>query len=73
MVSGHYGADNDTDWFKIRGFDQATYQDGLRIYREGFYQWLPETYGLERVELLRLLHSRHLIEGSNRSLVIFTR
>ena len=53
VVSGHYGADNDTDWFKIRGFDQATYQDGLRIYREGFYQWLPETYGLERVELLK--------------------
>lgn len=53
VVSGHYGPDNDTDWFKIRGFDQATYQDGLRIYREGFYQWLPETYGLERVELLK--------------------
>jgi len=53
VLSGHYGSDNDTDWFKIRGFDQATYQDGLRIYREGFYQWLPETYGLERVELLK--------------------
>ncbi|MBC7185294.1 MAG: TonB-dependent receptor plug domain-containing protein, partial [Marinobacter sp.] len=24
VVSGHYGDDNDTDWFKIRGFDQAT-------------------------------------------------
>lgn len=53
VLSGHYGGDNDTDWFKIRGFDQATYQDGLRIYREGFYQWLPEMYGLERVELLK--------------------
>jgi iron complex outermembrane receptor protein len=53
VVSGHFGDDNDTDWFKIRGFDQATYQDGLRIYREGFYQWLPEPYGLERVELLK--------------------
>lgn len=53
VVSGHYGADNDTDWLKVRGFDQSTYQDGLRIYREGFYQWLPETYGLERVELLK--------------------
>ncbi len=38
---------------KIRGFDQSTYQDGLRIYREGFYQWLPEPFGLERVELLK--------------------
>lgn len=31
VLSGHYGSDNDTDWFKVRGFDQATYQDGLRI------------------------------------------
>ena len=53
VLSGHYGADNDTDWFKIRGFDQSTYQDGLRIYRTGFYQWLPEPFGLERVELLK--------------------
>ncbi|MFC4258207.1 TonB-dependent siderophore receptor [Marinobacter lacisalsi] len=53
VVSGHYGADNDTDWFKVRGFDQATYQDGLRIYREGYYQWLPETFGLERVEVFK--------------------
>lgn len=53
VLSGQFGGDNDTDWFKIRGYDQATYQDGLRIYREGFYQWLPETFGLERVELLK--------------------
>lgn len=53
VVSGHYGADNDTDWFKVRGFDQSTYQDGLRIYREGYYQWLPEPFGLERVEVLK--------------------
>ncbi|MCK7566417.1 TonB-dependent siderophore receptor [Marinobacter xestospongiae] len=53
VLSGLYGADNDTDWFRIRGFDNSTYQDGLRIYREGFYQWLPEPFGLERVELLK--------------------
>ncbi|GHB07705.1 TonB-dependent siderophore receptor [Modicisalibacter luteus] len=53
VLSGHYGADNNTDWFQVRGFDQATYQDGLRIYREGFYQWLPEPYGLERVEIFK--------------------
>ncbi|WP_148861097.1 TonB-dependent siderophore receptor [Marinobacter fonticola] len=53
VLSGHYGGDNDTDWFKVRGYDQSTYQDGLRIYREGFYQWLPEMYGIERVELLK--------------------
>ncbi|MBR9753576.1 MAG: TonB-dependent siderophore receptor [Gammaproteobacteria bacterium] len=53
VLSGHYGSDNNTDWFKVRGFDQSTYQDGLRIYREGFYQWLPETWGLERVDLFK--------------------
>lgn len=53
VLAGHYGADNNTDWFKVRGFDQATYLDGLRIYREGYYQWLPEPYGLERVEVFK--------------------
>ncbi len=33
VLSGQYGDDNDTDWFKIRGYDQSTYQDGLRLYR----------------------------------------
>ncbi|WP_082926048.1 TonB-dependent siderophore receptor [Halomonas sp. G11] len=53
VLSGHYGSDNNTDWFKVRGFDQATYLDGLRLYRTGYYQWLPETYGLERVEVFK--------------------
>jgi len=53
ILTGHYGADNNTDWFKIRGFDQSTYQDGLRIYRAGFYEWLPEPYGLSRVEVFK--------------------
>ncbi|MCI0511407.1 MULTISPECIES: TonB-dependent siderophore receptor [Chromohalobacter] len=53
VLSGHYGADNNTNWFKVRGFDQATYLDGLRLYRTGYYQWLPETYGLERVEVFK--------------------
>lgn len=53
VLTGQYGSDNDTDWFKVRGYDQSTYQDGLRVYREGYYQWLPEPYGLERVELLK--------------------
>lgn len=53
VLSGHYGSDNDTDWLKVRGFDHSTYQDGLRLYREGFFQWLPEPYGLERVEVFK--------------------
>lgn len=53
VYAGMYGSDNNTDWFKVRGFDQSTYQDGLRLYREGYFQWLPEPYGLERVEVFK--------------------
>ncbi|GAB3676886.1 TonB-dependent siderophore receptor [Salinisphaera aquimarina] len=53
VLSGQYGADNNTDWFKVRGFDQTTYQDGLRIYQEGFYGWQIEPYGLSRVEVFK--------------------
>ncbi|MDV6319440.1 TonB-dependent siderophore receptor [Chromohalobacter sp. HP20-39] len=53
VLSGHYGADNNTDWLKVRGFGHSTYQDGLRIYRTGYYQWTPEPYGLERVEVFK--------------------
>lgn len=48
-----YGADNDTDWFKIRGFDAATYLDGHRLFRDGYYTWLVEPYGLESVEVIK--------------------
>ncbi|UTT87199.1 TonB-dependent siderophore receptor (plasmid) [Vibrio pelagius] len=48
-----YGADNDTDWFKIRGFDAATYLDGNRLFRDGYYTWLVEPYGLESVEVIK--------------------
>ena len=53
VLSGQYGDDNDADWFKVRGFEQATYLDSLRIYRDGYYYWLPEPFGLERVEVLK--------------------
>ena len=48
-----YGADNDTDWFKVRGFDAATYLDGNRLFRDGYYTWLLEPYGLEQVEVVK--------------------
>ncbi|OFJ35975.1 TonB-dependent siderophore receptor FhuA [Vibrio cholerae] len=48
-----YGADNDTDWLKVRGFDAATYQDGSRLFRDGYYTWLVEPYALERIEVLK--------------------
>ena len=48
-----YGTDNDTDWFKVRGFDAATYLDGNRLFRDGYYTWLLEPYGLEQVEVVK--------------------
>lgn len=48
-----YGSDNDTDWFKVRGFDAATYLDGNRLFRDGYYTWLIEPYGLQSVEVLK--------------------
>lgn len=53
VLSGHFGSDNNTDWFQIRGFDEATYLDGLRSYQPGYYKWLPEPYGLDRVEVFK--------------------
>ena len=53
VTSQPYGADNDTDWVRVRGFDAATYLDGSRLFRDGYYTWLLEPYGLEKVEVLK--------------------
>lgn len=53
VLSGHFGADNNTNWFKVRGFDQATYLNGLRLYSPGYYKWTPEPYGLESVDVFK--------------------
>lgn len=53
VLSAPYGADNDTDWLRVRGFDAATYLNGSRLFKDGYYTWLLEPYGLERVELLK--------------------
>ncbi|ALR17327.1 TonB-dependent siderophore receptor [Vibrio natriegens] len=53
VTSQPYGADNDTDWFKVRGFDAATYLNGNRLFRDGYYTWLVEPYGLESVEVVK--------------------
>ncbi|MFZ6043989.1 TonB-dependent receptor plug domain-containing protein, partial [Vibrio natriegens] len=36
VLSAPYGADNDTDWLKVRGFDAATYLDGSRLFKDGY-------------------------------------
>ncbi|WP_311567181.1 TonB-dependent siderophore receptor [Photobacterium arenosum] len=53
VLSAPYGSDTDTDWFKVRGFDAATYLDGNRLFTTGYYVWTLEPFGLERVEILK--------------------
>ncbi|GED21497.1 TonB-dependent siderophore receptor [Halomonas halmophila] len=53
VLSGHYGADNNTNWFKVRGFNQATYMNGLRLFDPGYYEWTPEPYGLQSVDVFK--------------------
>lgn len=48
-----FGADNDTDWYRVRGFEAASYLDGNRLYRDGYYTWLLEPYALESVEVVK--------------------
>ncbi|MCF7354135.1 TonB-dependent siderophore receptor [Vibrio sp. CK2-1] len=53
VMTQPYGSDNDTDWFKVRGFDAATYLDGNLLTTNGYYVWTLEPYGLEQVEVLK--------------------
>ncbi|MCG7600587.1 TonB-dependent siderophore receptor [Halomonas sp. McH1-25] len=56
VVSQPYGSDNNADWLFLRGFsaEASTYQDGLRLFRTGgYFWWMMEPFGLERVELLK--------------------
>ncbi|HYD67974.1 TonB-dependent siderophore receptor [Azospirillum sp.] len=62
-----FGPDADTNWLFIRGF-QATqtgvYQDGLQLYGFGFGGMFVDSFGLERIEVLRGASSV-LYGGSN--------
>nr|WP_246226053.1 TonB-dependent siderophore receptor [Chelativorans xinjiangense] len=62
-----FGADSDTNWLFIRGF-QATqtgvYQDGLQLYGYGFGGYFIDSFTLERIEVLRGASSV-LYGGSN--------
>lgn len=56
VLAGHYGRDTKADWFFLRGFsgENSTYQDGLRLFREGgYFWWQTEPFGLERIEVLK--------------------
>lgn len=54
--AGTFGADSRLDYFQLRGFvasDYGLYRDGLQLLNYGFAYYRVNTYGLERVEVLR--------------------
>jgi iron complex outermembrane receptor protein len=56
IYSGVYGADSRVDFFTLRGFvasDYGIYKDGLQLLNYGFGTFQAETFGLERIEVLR--------------------
>ena len=51
-----FGADSDTNWMFIRGFQATatgTYLDGLQLYSYAFGAFYVDSFGLERVEVLK--------------------
>jgi len=51
-----FGPDADTNWLYIRGFDatqSGTYLDGLQNFGYGFGAFLIDSFGLERIEVLK--------------------
>ena len=51
-----FGADNDTNWIYIRGFDataKGTYLDGLQNFSYGFGGFLIDSFGIERIDVLK--------------------
>ncbi|MBP6116657.1 MAG: TonB-dependent siderophore receptor [Neisseriaceae bacterium] len=53
ILSEPYGADNKSEWFKIRGFDASVALDGTPTAPSAFFVWLPEMYGVESVEVVK--------------------
>jgi iron complex outermembrane recepter protein len=48
-----FGGDPRYDWIKIRGFDAVEYLDGLQLPRATYATPRYETYGIERIEVLK--------------------
>ncbi len=51
--SDAYGLDSRGDWSFVRGVEPTQYQDGMRVFFDFFSNVRPETYAIERVEILR--------------------
>ncbi|AHG74081.1 hypothetical protein X781_19360 [Mannheimia sp. USDA-ARS-USMARC-1261] len=49
-----YGSDLDTnDWFYIRGLQASTRIDGTSSYKNAYFGWEPNLYGLEAIEIVK--------------------
>lgn len=56
VLAAPFGADADTDWVYIRGFDATqtgVFYDGLNLYTYGFGGFQTDPYMLERIEVLK--------------------
>ncbi|EEQ94506.1 TonB-dependent siderophore receptor [Brucella sp. ZJ1_1] len=56
VLAQPFGVDNDTNWLYIRGFDataNGTYLDGLQNFSYGFGGFLIDSFGIERIDVLR--------------------
>ena len=47
-----YGADYDTNWMRMRGFQVTTLVDGQVQYQEGYFDTTVEPFGLEAIEVV---------------------
>ncbi|STZ76694.1 TonB-dependent siderophore receptor [Bergeriella denitrificans] len=50
---GQFGYDTKQEWIKVRGFDASVAVDGSPVMQNGFFTAMPNTYGLEAVELVK--------------------
>lgn len=51
-----FGPDSDTNWIFIRGFqatDTGIYMDGLQLFSYGFGGFYVDSFGIERIEVLK--------------------
>lgn len=65
ILAEPFGADNKVEWFKIRGFDASVAVDGNITTPNGYFVWTPNSYGLEKIEVLKGANS--FLYGSGES------
>lgn len=53
VSTGLYGHDGRSNWIKIRGLDVSYTVDGMPQVSHGYFGTTPETFGLERIEVLK--------------------